>query len=858
MVVLAGLGGAGCQQPESVICPSGRICPKGYTCTPHDDVCIFGPCGNGIWEPDQNEVCDDGNKNNDDGCSNDCKSDNTCGNGIVDDKFADVTRREFCDQGNLNGQPGHCSADCKSSGLCGNGIRDNGEDCDFCVADDAAIDASGDAMSGGDGSADGSPGDGSPGDASGDAQTGPRICALGITESRECNDNCTTAKCGDRRVNHAAGEECDEGRETRTCNVDCTSASCGDGKVNASAEEQCDVRGGADTINCNGESARSAGKACHFSECGDGYVNAAAGESCDVLGGADSRDCNGKNGGPGVGCRSPRCGDGYVNPEAGETCDTLGGGDTADCNGSAATSLGKACLAPKCGDGYINRAIGETCEVPADGSNTGTCNGINAGALKCTLSACGDTYINAAAGETCEPQPGGADTAGCNGKDAGSVRCMIPRCGDGYLNTLANETCEVSTTGADTGTCNGINAPMALRCHAPSCGDGYPNGAAGETCDDLGGVDSLACNGTSAGNLRCKVPACGDGYLNVGAGEECDDHNPNSNDGCSAICKKEAGFNCPSPGSACTPICGDGTQVTGEACDDYNTSPCGTCSANCGAAQAPGTATGTITVGSMGNGVTFNNLETFSLSDGIHGRVTFRFTSSSAAPPAGTVFIDIASNTSGPQMANKIAAAIQGVGRALAINAGVNPSNSRQVVLVNSNPGSVGNQPVNETVGSSNFGVTGMAGGVGYDCADAVGCRDGRDCGSGVCGVSHLCLSATCADGVLNGTETDTDCGGNSGSCSRCADGAGCILDSDCGAASQCTAGVCANTCGDSIKNGSETDTDCGGGCGPCADGKQCNTSQDCQAGSQCGVPPPPPPSDGGAVDAGTATPVCF
>jgi hypothetical protein len=177
------------------------------------------------------------------------------------------------------------------------------------------------------------------------------------------------------------------------------------------------------------------------------------------------------------------------------------------------------------------------------------------------------------------------------------------------------------------------------------------------------------------------------------------------------------------------------------------------------------------------------------------------------------------------------------------------------VVLVNSNPGSVGNQAIGRNVGSSNFTVNGMAGGVGFDCAAAVGCRDGRDCTSGVCSLAHACLSPTCADGVLNGTETDTDCGGNSGSCARCADGAGCILDADCSADSQCAGGSCVTTCGDNLKNGTETDTDCGGGCSPCANGKQCSTNQDCQAGSQCGVPLPLP-GDGGAVDAGT-TRVC-
>src|SRR5262245_10430595 len=40
----------------------------------------------------------------------------------------------------------------------------------------------------------------------------------------------------------------------------------------------------------------------------------------------------------------------------------------------------------------------------------------------------------------------------------------------------------------------------------------------------------------------------------------------------------------------------------------------------------------------------------------------------------------------------------------------------------------------------------------------------------------------TCSDGIKNGAESDTDCGGT---CAACADGAGCA------AAGDCTSGVC-------------------------------------------------------------------
>src|ERR1051325_12021073 len=45
-------------------------------------LCLPAGCGNGIVTMD--EVCDDGNNKSGDGCSADCQSDETCGNGVVD------------------------------------------------------------------------------------------------------------------------------------------------------------------------------------------------------------------------------------------------------------------------------------------------------------------------------------------------------------------------------------------------------------------------------------------------------------------------------------------------------------------------------------------------------------------------------------------------------------------------------------------------------------------------------------------------------------------------------------------------------------------------------------------------------
>jgi hypothetical protein len=86
----------------------------------------------------------------------------------------------------------------------------------------------------------------------------------------------------------------------------------------------------------------------------------------------------------------------------------------------------------------------------------------------------------------------------------------------------------------------------------------------------------------------------------------------------------------------------------------------------------------------------------------------------------------------------------------------------------------------------------------------------------------------TCTDRIKNGSETDTDCGG---SCPKCQVGLACVLPGDC-ANGVCTGGFCQPAgCGDNILNGTETALDCGGkNCAPCTDGKACLVTADCQS----------------------------
>lgn len=72
---------------------------------------------------------------------------------------------------------------------------------------------------------------------------------------------------------------------------------------------------------------------------------------------------------------------------------------------------------------------------------------------------------------------------------------------------------------------------------------------------------------------------------------------------------------------------------------------------------------------------------------------------------------------------------------------------------------------------------------------------------------------SSCNDGILNGDETQIDCGGDCLPCGDCFDGIqnGVETGVDCGGnCSQCP------SCDDNIQNGDETGIDCGGSCGYC------------------------------------------
>jgi len=96
----------------------------------------------------------------------------------------------------------------------------------------------------------------------------------------------------------------------------------------------------------------------------------------------------------------------------------------------------------------------------------------------------------------------------------------------------------------------------------------------------------------------------------------------------------------------------------------------------------------------------------------------------------------------------------------------------------------------------------------------------------------NACVPAAATNGIKDGTETDVDCGG--AAAPACGDGKACGDGPDC-ASKVCSARVCAvPSATDHVQNGDETDVDCGGASAAprCAAAKQCLTASDCASGA--------------------------
>jgi hypothetical protein len=123
-------------------------------------------------------------------------------------------------------------------------------------------------------------------------------------------------------------------------------------------------------------------------------------------------------------------------------------------------------------------------------------------------------------------------------------------------------------------------------------------------------------------------------------------------------------------------------------------------------------------------------------------------------------------------------------------------------------------------------------------CADGLKCMAASDCQSNGC-LNGKC--SPCADGMQDNNESDVDCGksgtmASANACPKCDNGKVCVDAEDC-ISGQCDGNHC-GSCTDGVKDGSESDVDCGGSCATkCPESKICNVDFDCEFGI-CEIPP--------------------
>lgn len=238
---------------------------------------------------------------------------------------------------------------------------------------------------------------------------------------------------------------------------------------------------------------------------------------------------------------SPVCGDGI--PEGDEECEpAVTPGCSNDCklpvvcgDGLAAPSecgpnAAKPCPAdcpkqpPVCGDGTVTPP--EECDPPGTGQCSVNCTTIRGN--------CGDGKVDPTAGERCDP-PNGAT---CD------AQCHTMKCGDGTVQPP--EQCDPPGAGCSEH-CRKLD-------QLPStCGDGILQGD--EECDPP--------NPDTWCSLQCKrrnpALACGDGVVDQDLKEECDP--PSYANNCGSDCRR--------------PVCGDGKVSGAEQCDPPDNSTCG-------------------------------------------------------------------------------------------------------------------------------------------------------------------------------------------------------------------------------------------------------------------------------------------
>ena len=404
-------------------------------------------CGNGVEERDglvgqryteDDEECDDGNRDDGDGCSASCKLVNMgCGNGNID-------QDEECDLGAKCAVSGASCNDChasKRNTCCGKG--------DWCVIQG-----------------------GQEGKTWGDVF---------------CTSSCTYGEilCGNGRVDtgveHSADEECDPGanqlgKGSAQCREGCYLPLCGDGVVDNSEgsqngyqrleghEEECD--NGSKCVGISKpDGEKFEGMDCYHLWVGGGGLDKVSDYLCEAFGGT----CEPQDG---DGCDSQCKSEGQVLSSASSSTSSIEDVDDED-DGTG----------PECGNGI--REGNEQCDE-GDRNSDDT----EAACRKdCTSGTCGNGQIETNHGEECDCGP--IVTTNCITQNAEGIgilcklSCTGDYCGDNKVyskgmddkhRTMDDEVCDAGDSNSDE-----PNAACRTDCKPARCGDGIVD--SGEQCD---------------------------------------------------------------------------------------------------------------------------------------------------------------------------------------------------------------------------------------------------------------------------------------------------------------------------------------------------------------------------------------
>jgi len=583
-------------------------------------------------------------------------------------------------------------------------------------------------------------------------------------------------------------------------------------------ETDVDCGGSGSCDRCGNGKACVTGTDCMAGACSAGLCQTAGCANASKDGSETDVDCGGPACGP--------CGEG-------KSCRVA-----ADC--SSGTCTGGVCEVPSCTDHMMNG--GET-DVDCGGGACPACppqggcaiardctSGVCAGG-SCAVASCADTVKNQ--GETgvdcggpCPPCPSGQPClvpADCHDGVCSAGLCSAGACTDMVMNGTETDVdcggacpgkCATGKACATATDCLGGVCTAGL-CQSATCADLTLNGT--ETDVDCGGAGCARCQDGKACLLAsdcvsgvctagvCATPSCADAVKNSSETDvDCGGPCP----GCGAAQKCKVGGDCTSlvctAGACAARTCTDKVENGSETDVD-----CGGADSLCPACAPSKTCLvgADCQSGNCMGGLCQAPTCTDGIKNGSETDVDCGSTScpACAAGKACAVAKDCESQVC--PAAAKLCAA---------------PSCTDAVS--------------NGTETDVDCGGTCAAAPTGRKCADGKKCGGGGDCASGVCGATGTCTPASCSDTVVNGTETDVDCGGSCAGAptnKKCADGKACGTSGANCASGVCMAGQCQPaSCADLVKNGSETDVDCGGACPSCANGKMCGTGT--AAGGNC------------------------